>query len=187
MQQNLTLEIPNMLTPKTSTIFTKAIIRLEWPKMLIPLSTWFNSNDFNECNSRKLPITNLLSLIDSFSQTLKWTHSSHMDQKFISYSFSCVMSRCLASQVIWQSQVPFFYIVAHQFLRLVILAISLNLKTTLLLCVHTTAVQDKILALLDKVPWLQHYWAHQLPRRAQIVLNQLEQHGLSHGEIWTSQ
>ena len=81
--------------------------------MLIPLSTWFSSKDFHECNSRKLAITNLLSLIDSFSRTLKWTHSSHMDEKFISYSFSRVTSRssrengintgCLASQVIWWS------------------------------------------------------------------------------------
>ena len=99
MEQNLTLAIPNMWTSKTSTSASKAIIWLQWPKMLIPLSTWFSSNDFNECNSRKLPITNLLSLTDSFSRTLKWTHSSHMDQKFISYLFFRVMLR---------SHVPFF-------------------------------------------------------------------------------
>ena len=84
--KNFTLAIPKVSTPKTSTIFTKAIIRLEGPGMLIPLS------DFNDCNSRKLPITNLLSPIYSFSSTLK-KHSGHKRQKFITHSVSCVMSR----------------------------------------------------------------------------------------------
>lgn len=46
----------------------------------------------------------------------------------------------------------YFYIVAHHFLRLVILAISLNLKATLLPFVLTIPLQDKIVAVLDRVP-----------------------------------
>ena len=55
-RQNFTLAIPKMSTPKTSKIFSKAIIRLEGPKNVDSTINLIQLNDLNDCISRKLPL-----------------------------------------------------------------------------------------------------------------------------------
>ena len=84
-RQNFTLAIPKRSTPKTTTIFTKAIIRLEGPKMLILLST-DSTQQLNDCISTKLPITTLPSPIDSISSNSPSNNTGHMGQSYYVFS-----------------------------------------------------------------------------------------------------
>ena len=95
-RQNFTLAIPKKSTPMTSIIFTKAIIWLKGPKMLIPLSTWFNSTILMTVFSPNYWLQ-ICCPRSTTSVKLSKEHTGHMGQKLITYSVSCVMS-CNSSE-----------------------------------------------------------------------------------------